>query len=331
MAKVMIMGEFLKLSDNIINKENLEKYIEFCLEKDVKNKIKGKTTSHHILPMAKTLPFNKFKNLSENPWNKSELYYFDHYYAHYLLTQAIDHYAVIYAFTCMHKRDIKLNRILENDLICDDEFSELWKNRNNKISEQRKEIINVDGELISRAEFYARKRILSKDTIIKLSEKISGDNNPSRNPETLKKIRQTKSNTFINGENLDKISADRAATKMKQEYINENGEKTSIYKENGIKISNKLLEIEDNGRTKAYNRNKKSHEKLREKGKWYKVLNVFDSFYEEILCAADVRKICANLESKTKENYLGINYNASKKLIKNNKKHLIGLYVEKIQ
>lgn len=52
MAKVMIMGEFLKLSDNIINKENLEKYIEFCLEKDVKNKIKGKTTSHHILPMA---------------------------------------------------------------------------------------------------------------------------------------------------------------------------------------------------------------------------------------------------------------------------------------
>lgn len=61
------------------------------------------------------------------------------------------------------------------------------------------------------------------------------DNNPAKDSETLSKIRNTKAKTFIEGKNLDTISAERAAKTMKKEYVNEDGETTTIYKENGKK------------------------------------------------------------------------------------------------
>ena len=331
MTKSRILEEFLKLDNNIINRIKLEEYIDFCIKHDTKTKIKGKTTSHHILPMAKTLPFKQYSNLNQNEWNKSELYYYDHYYAHYLLTQSINHVAVLIAFTGMHMRDLKLNRIFKNELISDNEFNELWKNRNKKIKEHRLEIIiDDDGKEMTRAAFYSKNRKISDDFRIKMSERMSGENNIANNKEVVSKIRETKQNTYIDGKNLDIISAERAAITMKKEYIGEDGNTTSIYKENSKKISENLLQVEDNGKTKAYNRNKQTHEKLRKNGNWYKVLNIFNISYEKILPAVEVRNISPGLEKCNKENYLGKSKFGKSILTKKGKSELIGLYVEKL-
>ena len=331
MSKNKILEEFLKLDNKIINRIKLEEYIDFCIKNDTRKKIKGKTTSHHILPMAKTLPFKKYSNLKQHEWNKSELSYYNHYYAHYLLTQAIDHISILIAFTGMHMRDSKLNRISESELIYPDEFNKIWENRNRKIKEHRLEIIiDDDGNEMTRAALYSKNRKISDDLRMKMSERMSGKNNIANNKEVVSKIRETKQNTYIDGKNLDTISAERAANTMKNEYIGKDGEITTIYKETGKKISKNLLQIEENGKTKAYNRNKQTHEKLRKNGNWYKVLNIFDTSYEKILPAVEVRNISPGLEKCNKENYLGKSKFGQTILTKKGKCDLIGLYVEKL-
>lgn len=331
MAKSKLLKEFHKLSSTIIDNEYLDKYIEFCITNDVGDKINGETTSHHILPMAKTLPFAEFSNLKVYTWNKAELYYADHYYAHYLLYMAINHFSTIFAFTSMHNKDFKLGRITENDLISKDEFTIIWKERNKKISENNLELVSYNTELITKASYIMKNRILSEETISKLSDRMTGDNNIVHMDGVVDKIRDTKSSTIIDGKNLDTISAERAAETMKKEFINEKGETTTQYKENGKKLSAHLLQIEENGKTKAYNKNKLFHEKLRQKGKWYKVLNIFDSSYEQILCAVDVRKISPGLEKCVKDNYLGKSKFGTNYFFKRGKQELIGLYVERLR
>jgi hypothetical protein len=157
------------------------------------------------------------------------------------------------------------------------------------------------------------------------------ENNPTKRKDVVDKIRDKKKNTFIGYKNMDTISAERAAETMKKEFINDRGEVMTIYKENGKKLSNTMLQLEANGKTKAYNKNKNTHKKLRQKGKWYKVLNVFDDKFSVVLPAADVRKISPGLESKTIDNYVGMVNSAKGKLIKKGKSDLIGLYCERIQ
>jgi hypothetical protein len=136
-----------------------------------------------------------------------------------------------------------------------------------KISKSRLEVILINNIQITKAKFYRSTWEYSDEYLRKLSIRMSGYNNPSKNPNILQKIRNTKSSTFIDGKNLDSIGTERAADTMKKEFINESGEHTTIYKENGKKLSNTLLQIESNGKTKAYNKNKLIHEKLRQKGK----------------------------------------------------------------
>jgi hypothetical protein len=331
MDKNFILQKFYMLSPNIVNKFYLEKYVDFCLDKRVEEKILRKTTSHHILPCAKTLPFKDWSDLNVNSWNKAELLYSDHYKAHYLLMRAIDHIATYHAFAAMHKKDFAIGRLLESDLIPSEEFDEIWDERNRKVSKRRLEIITVDGKEITRAKYYNDNRILSQEVLDKMSKRVLGENNPVKQKWVVDKIRDKKQNTYIDGKNLDTISAERAAKTMHQEFLDENGNCTTIYKENGKKLSKTLLSIEDNGKTKAYNKNKKLHENLRRKGKWYKVLNIFDDTYEEILAAADVRKISPGLESCSRDNYLGKSKFGFSILNKRNKSHLIGLYCEKIE
>jgi hypothetical protein len=329
--KFRILEKFAVLSPTIVNQEMLEKYVDFCLEKRLEAKITKETTSHHILPAAKTLPFKEWSDLSLHIWNKAELLYSDHYYAHYLLMKAIDHAATYHAFAAMHKRDFVMGRINESDLIPENEFNEIWKKRNEKISQLRLEKITVDETEITKATFYARNKILSEETLLSMSQRVLGDKNPTKNPDVVSKIRNTKSSTFINGKNLDTVSAEKAAETMKKEFVNEDGEVTSIYKENGKKISATLLEIEDNGKTKAFNKNKAIHERLRQKGKWYKVMNVFDETYQEILPAVEVRAKSPGLEGCSVEKYLGKTKFGENLLKKKGKADLIGLYVERIE
>jgi hypothetical protein len=328
MVKNRIVQEFQKLDDNIINHIKLEEYIDFCIKNNKIEKIKGKTTSHHILPMAKKLPFTKFSNLKENSWNKSELSYGDHYYAHYLLTQAIDHISVLIAFSGMHMRDFRLSRISENELISTDEFNKIWENRNRKIKEHRLEIIqDDDGNKMTRAYYYSKNIKLSKSTIERMSERMSGDNNIVHKDGVVDKIRETKQKTYIDGKNLDTISAERAANTMKKEFINDKGELTTIYKENGKKISEILI---SNGLAKKRAQGRRERYYASPDCPRVIVYNVFDESYIEEMTLNAARKISPALDTKTRENYLGMKNTAKDKLIKKGKAHLIGLYCERI-
>jgi hypothetical protein len=327
--KDKILEEFSVL-DCIISHKKLEEYVDFCLSNTISNK--NNSSSHHILPVAKTLPFKKFENLKDYPWNKAELSYYNHYYAHFLLAQAINHLSVITAFCGMHKKDIILERLSENDLINESEFNDLYTNRNVLISKWRKEIISIDGVEMSRAKFYNLNRIVpqkEKDKHIKRMK----ENNIVHLPGVLEKLRKTKSETFINGKNLDTISAELAAETMKKEFYLESGELTTRYKENGRKISKTLntefLDSNGNITTLAKEKGKIIQKTLIAKGKFYYLKNVFDFTICEHLPAVEIRKICANLEKKTKENYLGQELSAQTLLIKNGKEHFIGSYVER--
>jgi hypothetical protein len=105
MTKNLILQEFQALKC-IKSIDALHTYIDFCLSNHLLHPISGRSSSHHILPRAKTLPFVKFANLKLNHWNKAELLYYDHYYAHYLLTCAVDHQAILHSFIAMHNRDL---------------------------------------------------------------------------------------------------------------------------------------------------------------------------------------------------------------------------------
>lgn len=329
--KFIILEKFSVLSPNIVNERLLEEYVDFCLENRIPEKLLKKTTSHHILPMAKTLPFKEWSDLSIHSWNKAELLYSDHYKAHYLLMKAVDHIATYHAFSAMHKKDFSIGRITESDLISDQEFNEIWSKRNEMISKRRLEKIIVDGEEMTRAAYYNRSRVLPEDTLRKMSERVSGNNNPVKMDGVVEKIRLKKSTTFIDGKTLDTVSAERAAETMNKEFVSTDGSVTTIYRETGKKISKTLLELDENGKTKAYNKNKAIHEKLRQKGKWYKVMNVFDETFEKVLPAVEVRKMSPGLESCSRDNYLGKSKFGSSILEKRGKPELIGLFVERIE
>lgn len=325
-----ILEKFMVISEYIVDIELLKQYIEFCITNNKQNKIIGSTSDHHILPASKLLPFKQWSNLKDHPWNKSILTYSDHYKAHYLLMKAINHISTYIAFSGMHKKDFSLGRITEDDLIPEDEFNLIWKVRNEKISEKRLEKIIVNGEEMTLAKYYVKNRTFSEDEIKRRSIRWK-INNPSSNKLTLEKIRNTKSSSFIDGKNIDKISAEKAAETMRKLYISDDNNMTSIYKESGKKLSNYLLEIEENGNTRAKNKNKLIHFKLRQKGKWYKLMNIFDPNYQEILPAAEIRKISPGLEKCLIDNYLGKSKYGKNYLEKMGKKSIIGLYVERIE
>jgi len=125
-----ILQKFLNSDTKIKSQEKLEQYIEHCIN-NKKAKIKSKTSYHHILPQAL---FPEYKNLKENPWNGVHLLHSDHYYAHWLFTEAIDDYGQLSAFCAMHNKDMKLGKIEEKDLISPEEFQKKMEERGNKHS-----------------------------------------------------------------------------------------------------------------------------------------------------------------------------------------------------
>ena len=140
--KTKILQEFLNSDIKIKSKEKLEQYIDYCIKNNQKERIKCKTSYHHILP--KSL-FPLYSKLKENPWNGTHLLYSEHYYVHWLITESIDDYGQLHAFVAMHNKDIKNGRIEEKDLIPKDEFQEKMEERGNKYREWYNKIIIVDG------------------------------------------------------------------------------------------------------------------------------------------------------------------------------------------
>ena len=325
MPKERILNEFYRLNC-ITHLVALNNYIDFCLAKNTK-KILKKTSSHHILPAAKTLPFNKFKDLKEYAWNKTELSYHDHYIAHYLLTLAIDHISVHCAFSGMHNKDFKSGRLLETELICRDEYEKIYQKRNILISQYRKELIEVNGQLISRASSWYKKDDHKKSNL-QTSLRMAGGGNIVHLPGIKLKMRQTKI-----ARNMDSIGSINAANTMKKEFITQNGETTTKYKENGKKLSKTLtLEFTDaNGviTTIAKERAKLHQQTQKIKGNWFILKNIFNSEFSQLISAVELRRISANLCSKTRDDYIGKSTFGESYLKLRRKDNLIGLYVEK--
>lgn len=324
MSKEIIL-ELFKRIDCITSHENLARYVDFCIDNSKGTKTRGRTTSHHILPCAKNLPWRDYMKLSENPWNKAELTYYDHYYAHYLLAISIDHISIQSAFCGMHKKDLTLGRIDENELISEVDFEHQYERRNELIRQDRLRVITLDdGTQMTKAKFmystvdWSNARKLS-------SLRWSGDKNPSLDKSSLEKMRNTKSVIGQEGKTLDTISAERAAETMKREFINERGEVTTRYRENAKKLAN-LLKTTDLGKRRAESRKKRYYQNC----PMVVVKNALDESYAVVMSLNSARKLSPGIDKKTKDDYLGKSAFGRNKLTREGRSHLIGLYAERL-
>lgn len=271
--KNKILQIFKSSGLNIISEENLEKYIEFCIVNDCHKRIKGKTSHHHILPKAKNLPFEKYSNLRENPWNGSHLLFKNHYYAHYLLTKSIYHYSIYFSFLQMHNKDTKISRLEKCDLIDFEEVQqtkeyqhkmyETWLNE--KVLFEGEEIDNrtMLGILNSRDKnqlvYDENSKCIKKSKLIGI--KISQTKNSVEWKETVgvyavEKMKNTKS-TGDYQQNIEPMRKKKHLNSLNR--ILDNG--LTVAQNAGLKTSESLLKINtETGNTIAKDRNIKSAE-----------------------------------------------------------------------
>ena len=134
-------------------------YVDFCLSNSIQEKIIFETSLHHILPKAKNLPFICFSNLKVHEWNGVNLYHHDHYIAHYLLFESIDHYSITKSFVAMHEKDYKLGRISEEVLVNADNYDIAMKSHKKLMSIHMNTILENG---LTRAQEAAKKQIETK-------------------------------------------------------------------------------------------------------------------------------------------------------------------------
>jgi len=297
----------------------LDSYLCFIEKHNQHQNKKGETSLHHILPQAKNLPFTKYKNLKENPWNGVYLSYKDHYIAHYLLCSVSHQYSIISAFCAMNNLDLKNKRLTEDDLIGAEEYQRLIKLRTKKMLIWL-DTVREDG--LTNKQYQIQNRTLSKETLKKLSERMSGKNNIVYKPGVVAKIINTKNNRIINGKNMHVISAERAAKTMI---------KNGTYKQSAIKHSHTLNELTlYNGKyiTKAQKYGIDRSIVRTPQGRMYSIKSIYDdSIYFEVY-ANTARQVTPGYESVSKDKYLGKHTISHKSFV--NREYLIGLYFEEI-
>lgn len=332
----MILNLFLNSELKIKNIIKLKEYILFCIENNTEN-IKSKTAKHHILPKSKNLPFTNYKNFKENPWNCATLTHKNHYIAHWLLFESIDHISISHSFIAMHNKDTALERIDNNCIVNSEIYNSAMIERSRHYKKWCNEISKFDKEL-SNAQYYARKNYKTKTTKFYQgipfktwqSNRMQGKNNIINIDGVINKILETKSNTFINGKNMHQIGAIRASETMKKEIVLEDGEISSIYKETSKKLKEHLMKeviLEDGTvTTNAKIRGNKHSKILSAKGKKFILKSVFNDNINYILYANDIRKISPGLEKLSIDSYLGKSKYGKTILVRKNKENLIGLY-----
>jgi len=245
--KNRILQEFLNSDIKVISEDRLKEYIDYCFENKT-DKIKGKTSLHHILPKA---IFNQYKDLKKNKWNGINLSYYNHYYAHWLLTEAIDDFSQLYAFCTMHCKDLKLGRINENELISENKFKEKKELQKEKFKEWCS-IVNPETGLTNAQEAVRK----SYETNSKIQE-----NGLTIYQEVGRKAHETKSKIQENG--LTKYQ--EATNKMKEtrNKVQENGK--SSFENGAIKGTlTRKITICENGKTIEENAIEKSRKTLKE-------------------------------------------------------------------
>ena len=176
--KQELLQKFLKSKIKIKSEEKLIEYIDYCLVNSIEDKIKFKSSLHHILPKAKDC-FPKYIN--ENKY-QVHLLHKHHYYAHYILTEAIETYSQHSAFCAMNNKDIN-NRITKSDLIPLDEFQIIQEQKGKLFAIAMKdEYINSDGKVTTKSKDIGKK---SKST--KAKEYLHNGEITSIDKETGKK------------------------------------------------------------------------------------------------------------------------------------------------
>jgi len=245
--------EFKNSSIKIKSEDKLLEYINFCINNDKSKKVLDKngysrSSHHHILPVAL---FEEYSNLKENQWNGTHLLYSDHYYAHWLLTEAIEDYGMLSAFYAMHNKDIKNGRINEEDLIPAEEFQRKMEERKYLKRKWDNEIIvNDKGEISTNINEVAKK--ISKTKKSKEWKETIGNSSKKKELETktsekwLNEVgyeQYRKHKDLLNSENWKETkgkirSAKHSKTKNSKEW------KETIGKTQREKISSTMLSKE---------------------------------------------------------------------------------------
>ncbi len=213
-----ILSEFLNSNIKIKSLDRLNDYIAYCINNNQNEPIKGKSSHHHILPRADDC-FPEYKDLKVNKWNGTYLMYSDHYYAHWLLTEAIHNSSQLFAFCAMHNKDLKLGRINESNLIPADDFQVKMEERSKQFSEWDKQY--GDERKLKQSKTKQSKEW--KDTIGKAAKtklintiSIIQKNGKSLAQNRSEKAAETKKNTFIDGKSLSKIYSEYQQLIMKE-------------------------------------------------------------------------------------------------------------------
>lgn len=133
------MKEFVisKLSElDVRCYRNLNKYVDFCLSNNMSNTEGLTYDRHHILPRA---TFKQFENLTNNPWNVSNLTPENHYIAHALLHLAIKNYSFASAWYAMNNKN---RRLYDGESLLGPElYGSLIRKRNKQCSEAAKRLV----------------------------------------------------------------------------------------------------------------------------------------------------------------------------------------------
>ena len=97
---------------NTVQLRRYLKYLKLCAIAN-KNSLTY-SEKHHILPKS---IFPQFKHLGKHPWNRIDLTYKQHFYAHVILAKAIDTHGFHTAVMRMHKGSQDGQTILEKSVI----------------------------------------------------------------------------------------------------------------------------------------------------------------------------------------------------------------------
>lgn len=334
-----IFNIFKNSEINIKCEQKLMEYVNFCINNNQNNRIQGKTSHHHILPNKL---FHEYSNLKENDWNGSHLLYADHYYAHWLLTESIDDFAMLYSFCAMHNKDFANNRLSVEDLINPNDFQKKMEERGIKHSIYLTNTNNGN----SIAKLAAKKMMETKlKPII-----INGIETTIYKESIAKRVKTMTAPIILDGvaTTIYKESSKKYSKTMTEEYMNDEFEVTTKAKERSKKYSKTVtaeyIDTDGNVTTKAKERSKIVSAKLiasdcnkGENNSNAKIIAIYDNNDKIVeVSRGNFIDTCNNLQLPS--NLLAISYRTGVKIFtsnygraiarKTNREHLIGYYAK---
>jgi len=155
----ILIEKLLKLKPH--NEHYLNRYLR-CIESWKDNHYLLETESHHICPKATDL-FPQYKSFRENPWNRINLTYRQHFIAHWLLWKAYGGSQTI-AFAAMQNQNSSRGNIV---LKSSRTFARLRKEAYTLMSEKNK------GYAVYKDKFGSTVRCMTTDPRVKSGELIS--------------------------------------------------------------------------------------------------------------------------------------------------------------